>query len=262
MRKILFFAFLSSQSLAQSFVVDTVDGPKVTGYLGLGDRSKITYQKPAVRDAEIPEAFDWRNIDGVLPPVKDQGNCGSCWAFAIIGALESAEVIQGGKSISNYSEQHMVSCDRYSYGCNGGFMSSADFIVRNGVTDEKSFPYGAANLRCKSGLEVKAKAASYALIGQPNKRPTQKEIKTALIQHGPLFVTVIAGGSGWSGATDSVTTCRTRGTTNHMVQIVGYDKTGWWIKNSWGEAWGQNGYAHIKYNCDKIAEEAGFVVVP
>ena len=261
MFKILLFAFISTSVMAENFTVDTVDGPKITGYLGLGDKDKLVYQKPAVKESEIPETFDWRDSEGVLPPVRDQGQCGSCWAFAIIGALESAEMVQAGKQVSDYSEQHMVSCDKYSYGCNGGFMSSADFLIRSGVTDETSFPYKARDLRCKSGLEIKAKATKYALIGEPGKKPAQKDIKAALIKNGPLFVTVMAGGSGWNGATENVTTCRTRGNTNHMVQIVGYDRTGYWIKNSWGKLWGKEGYAHIKYGCDKIADEAGFIVV-
>ena len=86
-------------------------------------------------------------------------------------------------------------------------------------------------------------------------------VKKALIDHGPLFITVMAGGSGWSGATDTVTSCRKRGGTNHMVQLVGYNKTHWIIKNSWGTNWGDQGYAKIKYGCDFVAEEAGYVTV-
>lgn len=261
MSKWLILFLIPQAVFAESFIVETVAGPKTTGYLGLGDKGKLVYQKIAVQDSEIPESFDWRSVDGVLPEVRDQGSCGSCWAFAITGALESAEVVQNGKMVGNYSEQQMVSCDKYSYGCNGGFMSSADFVVRNGLADEESFPYKAKNLKCKPNLEVKAKAAKYALIGEPNRKPAKKEIQSALIKNGPLFVTVLAGGSGWSGATENVTTCRTRGSTNHMVQIVGFDKTGWWIKNSWGKEWGKDGYAHIKYGCDKIADEAGFVSI-
>lgn len=240
--------------------VNTVDGLKSTGYLGLGDRTKIKYERIA-QDPVLPESFDWRTVSGVLPPARDQGSCGSCWSFAVTGALEAAEVIQGGRPLLDLSEQHMVSCNAQAYGCSGGFMTSAQFAVKNGLTDEASFPYAARNLRCKAGLVAKAKAASFTLLGSPTKDPTVNEIKTALINKGPLFITVMAGGSGWSGSSDTVTSCRKRGGTNHMIILVGYDATGWIIRNSWGENWGDKGYAKIGYGCDLVAEEAGFITV-
>lgn len=253
--KKLFLAILFSTSAFGQNLVETVDGIKGTGYFGLGDKSKITYVPVKAPQAELPAKFDWADTPGVLPEVRNQGSCGSCWAFAITGALESAQVIQKTGPMMDLSEQHMVSCDKYSYGCNGGFMSSADFVVRNGLTDEASFPYTARNSRCKSGLDVKAKAVKYFLIDKPN----TTKIKTALIEHGPLFVTVMAGGSGWSGSTDKVTTCRKRGSTNHMVIITGYDEKGWIMRNSWGKKWGKGGYATVGYNCDLIGQEAGWV---
>lgn len=246
--------FFSISSFAQNSV-QTVDGVKGTGYVGLGDTSKITRVPVKAPQAELPAKFDWADTPGVLPEVRNQGSCGSCWAFAITGAMESALVLQNKSEMLDLSEQHMVSCDKYSYGCNGGFMSSADFVVRNGLTEETSFPYTARNTRCKSGLPVKAKAVKYVLIDKPN----TTKIKTALIEKGPLFVTVMAGGSGWSGSTDRVTTCRKRGTTNHMVIITGYDEKGWIMRNSWGKKWGKGGYAHVGFNCDLIGQEAGWV---
>lgn len=260
-KSILLFLFAASSAFAEPIIVPTVDGIKYTGYLGLGDIKKIEYAKLKTYPGELDDTFDWRNVAGVLPDARNQGNCGSCWAFAIAGALESAEVVQGQRPLLNLSEQHMVSCDKQSFGCSGGFMSSADFVVRKGLTDEASFPYVANDVRCKSGLKVEAKAVKYYLLGSEKRKPSVDEIKTALVKYGPLFVTVYAGGNGWSGETANVTSCRKKGTTNHMVQIVGYDADGWIIKNSWGKNWGDAGFAHIGYNCDKIAEEAGFIVV-
>jgi len=254
MRSVLLAILISGTAFSQN-LVETVDGMKGTGYIGLGDLAKIKYLPITVRDGELPQSFNWADIDGVISEVKDQGNCGSCWAFAIIAALESAEVIQDGKQVGNYSEQHMVSCDRYSYGCNGGFMSSADFLVRSGVTDETGFPYTARNSRCKSGLDIKAKISKYYLIDKPN----VSKIKTALVNNGPLFVTVMAGGAGWGGQTERVTSCRKRGTTNHMVLLTGWDEKGWVIKNSWGKKWGKDGFSSIGFGCDLIGQEAGFL---
>ncbi len=241
--------------------VETVNGPRATGYLGLGDMPKAQYESPAVTDGELPASFDWRDVPGVLSPIRDQGSCGSCYSFAITASLESAEVVQLGKATQNLSEQHIVSCARDSFGCGGGFMTTAGFAVKTGLTDEASFPYTGRNSRCKAGLDIKSKAVSYKLLGSPRKKPTVEEIKSALINKGPLFVTVMAGGSGWSGATGDVTSCRKRGSTNHMINLVGYDDKGWIIRNSWGERWGDKGYAHIGYGCDLIALEAGYLTV-
>jgi C1A family cysteine protease len=261
-------AFLTATAHAETKpdIIDTVDGPKATGYAGIsstGSREGLPYEtvKIDVKADELPESFDWRLMGVELPPVKDQANCGSCWSFAITGALESVESIFNDRPGLNLSEQHMVSCDAKSYGCSGGFMTSADFVVRKGLTEEASFPYAARDLRCKSKLAIVSKAKSYTLLGSETSGPTKDEIKKALIDHGPLFITVMAGGSGWSGATDTVTSCRKRGSTNHMVQLVGYTKTHWIIKNSWGTNWGDQGHAKIKFGCDLVGEEAGYVTV-
>lgn len=261
MFRFLALFLVSSVAFAKPIIVPTVDGMKHTGYLGIGNQSKISYIDIKSHPGELADSFTWQDATDVLPGVKNQGNCGSCWAFAIAGALESAEVVQGKRELLNLSEQHMVSCDKQSFGCSGGFMSSADFVVREGLTNEVSFPYVGYNARCKTKLDIKAKASKYYLLGSATTKPKVDEIKTALIKYGPLFVTVYANGSGWSGATGKVTSCRKRGNTNHMVQIVGYDNDGWIIKNSWGKKWGDGGYAHIGYGCDKIAEEAGVIIV-
>lgn len=260
-RMFLLLLFYSSRALSEPSIVPTIDGIKWTGYLGIGDPRKISYARIKTYPGETLDAFNWQDVPSVMQEPTDQGQCGSCWAFAVTGALESAEVIQGKRELLDLSEQHMVSCDTESYGCSGGYMSSADFVVRKGLTDESSFRYTGRDSRCKGGLKIKAKATKYFLIGSEKRKPTIDEIKTAIVKYGPVFATVYAGGDGWSGATGKVTSCRSRGITNHMVLIVGYDKAGWVIKNSWGRNWGEGGFSHIGYNCDKIAEEAGFIVV-
>lgn len=253
------FLFLSSAAFAEE-TVDTVDGPKATGYLGLGDMATLHYEKIPLGEGDLPESFDWRDVKGVFGPIRNQGSCGSCYAFAITGALEASEVVQTGRPLQDLSEQQIVSCSD-SYGCGGGFMSTAYYAVKPGLTDEASFPYTARNSRCRTNLDIKAKASKYSLLGTPRRSPTTTEIKTALINKGPLFITVMAGGSGWNGGGSKVTSCRKRGSTNHMVVLSGYDKNGWIIRNSWGARWGDKGYAHIGYGCDLVAEQAGFVTV-
>ena len=265
MRIILLAAFIAGTAQARFVdVVQTVDGPKATGYFGLsedGDISGLPYEGASMRSlAELPESFDWRDVPGALSPIKSQGSCGSCYSFAITAALESAMAIFGKVPDLNLSEQQIVSCSD-AYGCGGGFMTTASYVVDTGLTEEASFPYVARGVRCKSRLPIKAKAVSYKLLGERNKSPTRDEIKAALIEKGPLFITVMAGGSGWSGAGQDVTSCRRSGRLNHMIVISGFDKDGWIIRNSWGSNWGDKGYAHIGYGCDLVAQEAGYVTV-
>jgi C1A family cysteine protease len=252
------FLFCSVVFAENSDFVDTPSGRRATGYIGTGDSLGLPYDDTAT--VAYPDTFDWREQGFDLPDVKDQGSCGSCWSFAITSSLESAYAIFLKKTI-DLSEQHAVSCDARSFGCNGGFMDSANFFVRNGVTDESSFPYKARDVSCRSGLRVKARASSYTLLGGRGRKPTVDEIKSALVQHGPLFITVMAGGDGWVGLGPRVKSCRKRGTTNHMINLVGYTKTDWIIKNSWGKSWADGGYSRIGIGCDLVAEEAGFVSV-
>lgn len=241
--------------------VETVAGLKATGYRGMYDKNNAPYKTIPTGYRDLPPTYDYRNQPGILNDVRDQGVCGSCWSFSITSVLESSVVKQTNRPLTDLSEQHMVSCDYKSYGCNGGFMESADFVVRNGLTDEISFPYAGRAVRCKTGLKTLEKAAKYYLLGTSKRAPTTAEIKTALIEYGPVFVSVKAGGDGWIGNTSKVTSCTKRGTSNHMVVIVGYDTKGWIIRNSWGSEWADKGYAHIGYGCDLIGEDAGFVVV-
>lgn len=256
MFKLIALLFLSFPAFADG--VQTVNGPRGTGYLGhlLGGQ-KLEYV--SIRASEtLPASFDWRET-GKLPGIRDQGGCGSCWAFAITKSLESVEALKGGHEGLNLAEQELVSCNKTAYGCSGGYMESASYVVDHGLASEKSFPYAARDLRCKK-VPVTSKATSYKLIGAPNKSPTVDEIKTALFERGPLFVTVAAG-SGWSGSTGEITYCRNRGI-NHMVNLVGWTAEGKWIMaNSWGESWGDKGYSLMKFGCDKIGDEAGFVTV-
>jgi len=256
MRYVFLTALISFNAYAAE-IVQTSVGPRATGYLGLGKNPR--YSTIPMDTTNLPETWDWRFSSGVSS-IKNQGGCGSCWSFAITKSLESALIVQNSDNEMDLSEQQMVSCVKTAYGCNGGFMDSADYVVKQGLTDEKTFPYTASNGRCKS-VAIKAKAAKYALLGSSNRKPTIDEIKAAIVTYGPVFVTVAAGGNGWSGKTGEVTGCRNTGT-NHMVNLVGWTKSGKWIlANSWGKSWANKGYSLIKFGCDKIGEEAGYIVV-
>jgi cathepsin L len=262
MRFILSFCFMfSSICNAQSISVETDPGVrKATGYLGLiGPSGERPHYREIDTSLRAPESFDWRE-EIAMPPVRNQGQCGSCYAFGMTRSLETAELVQWGVDESkNLSEQQIVSCAKDAYGCNGGFMTTAAYLVSPGLALESSFPYTARNSKCKSGLKIASKAKRYALIGERGKAPTVEQIKAAIVKYGPVFVTVSAGGSGWGSNGKSVTGCKNRGT-NHIVNIVGWDNQGNWImNNSWGTSWKDGGYAKIKFGCDQIGDEAGFI---
>ncbi len=158
----------------------------------------------------------------------------------------------------------MVSCDRAAYGCNGGMMDDADYVVSKGLSLESDYRYTATGSRCKSPLPARAdKAVRWAYIGGAGRKPTKDELKAAINTYGVIFVTVSAGGNDWNGSRTHMTGCGNR-STNHMVTIVGYTENDEFIiGNSWGKDWAENGFAYAKQGCNNLAAEvegAAFLV--
>lgn len=262
MIKFIVLCLLSSPVFAQTQTVSTVSGPKAMGYLGWPNhesRLKAPYRTVEMNNSWIPKKFSWR-YSGVMPPVRDQGQCGSCVYMAITRATEVAANVQGFRETPNLSEQQFLSCDTVGHGCSGSWLESAEYVVKYGLPFEKDFPYAAQNLRCKSGLPVAEKAVSYYLLGSANKKPSVMEIKAAILRYGSVFLTVAAGGPGWSGSGKTITGCR-NSQVNHAVLAIGWDEKGFDISNSWGENWADGGYVKIPYDCDQVGSEAGYIVL-
>jgi len=207
----------------------------------------------------LPASYDARE-KGYVSAVKDQGQCGSCWAHAITENLEDL-YLRLGKGTTQLSPQQMVDCDRQAYGCSGGSMYDAAY-PEGGIAAESAYPYHASNGWCKNPLPAPAaKAAAWGFVGAQGRAPTTDEIKAALLVHGTLFVTVSAGGWNWQGNPD-MSHCGNYGT-NHMVEIVGWTADSKWImRNSWGTGWGDKGFGYMPFGCDEIAstpDSAGFL---
>lgn len=224
---------------------------------------------PPVKGA-TPPSFDWRTA-GCVTPIKDQGNCGSCWAHATVASMESAILI-GDRTITDLSEQFLVSCNLDGYSCAGGLTCFEYFVDkvaadgRIGAVDEADFPYVALDVPC-GGPYVRtylAKSWGYVGNGPFDKNIPIQKIKDAVYQYGPVAVAVYAGPAfmAYAGGIFNTNEVSPTGFGNHAVVIVGWDDAGgyWIIKNSWGVGWGEQGFMRIAYGTSGIGEGAAYVV--
>lgn len=200
---------------------------------------------------------------GYYPSIKDQGNCGSCWAFAAIAQFETAILKKDGDKV-DLSEQYLVSCNPWGWGCNGGNWPN-DMFVESGAMMESCFPYVAADVPCKDSCGYPYKADGWAFVNPDPKVsvPTENEIKQAIYTYGGVQVGVYADRWFQLYTGGVFNRCQKKVKfTNHAVQLVGWDDTkgAWLLKNSWGEGWGKNGFMWIKYNCNKVGDEANYVI--
>ena len=200
----------------------------------------------AIPGMALPATFDWRTQGGVTP-IKNQGGCGSCWAFAAAGAFESKILIYSGLE-ENVSEAAVLSCNSYGEGCGGGWMSTAyELWMDYGAVRESCMPYHEVDTDpcIQTSCGVAADVDNYYYVGED-----VASIKTAVL-NGPVAVgmAVCGGFQTYTGGCyeDACTEL------NHGVVIVGWDDTmcsgqgAWIIKNSWAPDWGVNGYMYIKY---------------
>ncbi len=215
-------------------------------------QEKATYLT-IMKSEPLPSKFDWRDKLGKQVSILDQGNCGSCWAHSRVTSLAWQVLIQTGEQV-DFSPQELVSCDKEQIGCSGGYWD--DYEVKpGGISYEADFPYKASDLKCKANLPRKTKIDSWLYIGGKGRSPTKDEMKQAIVQYGPIGVTVSASGSFPSGCGN--------GPTNHMVVITGWDdaKGAWNMQNSWGRSFGTDGFAPVKYGCYRIGEASAIPLI-
>jgi len=192
----------------------------------------------------VPAEKDYR-AEGKVTAIKDQGQCGSCWAFSAVAFLESQNLIKGGKT-ATYSEQQLVDCDTDStnQGCNGGLMHTAlQYFQKQGAEDDGNYPYTASDDTCAYNKQFVVAHVSAVNCYETVEDDT---IKQYLNDVGPLSIAVAADDFQTydSGVLDCYYT-----QLNHGVLLVGYGtdagKDYWIVKNSWGANWGEEGFVRV-----------------
>lgn len=202
------------------------------------------------------DKFNWAEQNGVTP-VRDQGNCGSCWAFATHGAYEGSYAVLYADLIDS-SEQDTLDCSGAG-SCDGGWWAF-DYLVKTGSAEETDYPYAARQGSCKTSMDRTYKAVTWAYVDSTKDIPSVDAIKKALCEHGPLACAV-AVTSAFKAYTGGVFNEKSTEDVNHGVILVGWDdsKKAWRIKNSWGPVWGESGYMWIAYTSNKIGYAAAWV---
>ncbi|XP_071696690.1 low-temperature-induced cysteine proteinase-like [Rutidosis leptorrhynchoides] len=216
-----------------------------------GENENITL---STKSCDAPASLDWRD-KGVVTPIKDQGQCGSCWAFSVTGSIEGAYALATGELIS-LSEQELVDCDKNDYGCDGGNMDTAyRWIIKNGGIDsEADYPYTSSNGRNGKCDSTKSKKAVVSLDSYVEVDTNEDAVLCATAQQ-PVTIGIVGSAYDFQLYTGGIYNGQCSSSAynlDHAVLIVGYgsqDGEDYWIvKNQWGTYWGLEGYILMKRN--------------
>jgi len=224
---------------ASDWTADEVESFRL-GYVDMEEGEGKTFSEIEER----PDLLDHREA-GLVTEVKNQGHCGSCWAFSATGGIEGVWAKKVGELLS-VSEQQLVDCAHGS--CSGGNMGNAWDTAKDGIMSEEDYPYEHKDGECR----YNSSQAVASVSGHESVAHNEHDLEKALYQIGyPISIAVHAGSSfqHYKEGVYNDPEC-VEGKLNHAVLLVGYNKTApepyWIVKNSWGKNWGQDGYIHIK----------------
>lgn len=229
---------------------------KYTGYKPNLKKRNYLRRPQANLKFDNPKSVDWRSK---IPPIKNQKECGACWAFAAVVALEFAYTNSGHK-LTAFSEQQLVDCSsKYgNIGCNGGNAQPAfEYAIDEGVVKMGDYPYVARTKTCRmSGKKIVTKAEDYYDVGQDG-----ASLEAAVAES---VVSISVDSEGLFNYNSGVFTAKACGfrQLDHAVSIVGYGtdsasgKNYWIVRNSWGTDWGEKGYARLEKNIKKKGKGA------
>jgi C1A family cysteine protease len=200
-----------------------------------------------------PSSVDWRS-KGVVNPVRDQGQCGSCWAFATTANAESVWAISKGQLL-DLSEEFLVDCASgagyYNLGCNGGNPDSAfKYMINNGQCYESAYPY-TAGVTKTAGTCQKCSPAPVQFSSCSDVKPNDQISLKGAVSQQPVAVAIEADTRYFQSYSGGILDSASCGTSlDHAVEIIGYGTENgidyWNVRNSWGASWGESGYVRIK----------------
>lgn len=222
---------------------------------------------PCAPSRSLPISFDWRSSDA-LTPIRDQGGCGSCWAFATIAPLESAIKRRFGLSV-DLSEQWLIDCNTHMWGCYGGYYAhdyhqwKVGKCGHYGAVPEEDFPYLEEEGYCNGEHTHPYTIHRWSYIGDDLFNPSIEAMKQAILDYGPICVSIFVNDP-FRAYTGGVFNACNDSMVNHTVNIVGWDDTQgtngiWIIRNSWGTGWGEDGYMRIEYGCSYVGQSPNYV---
>jgi len=224
--------------------------------------------------AKLPLFWDWRNVSGVnyVRPVRDQGSCGSCYAFASTGVVASQILLRSnGSQKFDLSVNDIVGCSKLSQGCEGGFpyLTAGRYAEESGLIPEACNPYTGPGATCTKDRDSCRKfyTTDYEYVGGYYGACNEEEMLLALVSSGPLavgfevyedFRSYESGVYQHSGFTNDFNPFEV---TSHAVLLVGYGQTEdgtkyWIVQNSWGASWGMDGYFWIRRGVDEVGIES------
>ncbi|XP_042032459.1 ervatamin-B-like [Salvia splendens] len=209
----------------------------------------------------VPHRLDWRDYNAVTP-IQNQGDCGSCWAFSAVAAIESIVAIRSGK-LTRLSQQHVLDCNYEHDTCEGGLIHNAfEFVIKNGgLASAIDYPYTAIQGKCSNNKpsSLSLNITGYSVVPQNNEKALLKAVANQ-----PIAVYIDASTFQFYKSGVMTGKCGTR--LNHGVVIVGYGKEDgvkfWLLKNSWGRGWGENGYMKLKRKVHAKEGMCGIAMFP